>query len=307
MRFVVLGTSEFTVRCSQALIDSEEEICALISMPRRILPDNSIDISDFAKKNGISYYEIKDINSSESLNLISKFSPDYIFSSWPKILKKEILCVPKIYCIGSHPTELPYNRGRHPLHWLIVLGIQDSKVSFFRMDEGIDTGNILLQTPFYIASDDLIRDVVEKMNVAAYEGLIALCKKFHDDPFYSGVPQKQMLANYWRKRTPYDITLDFRMSTAAIIRTVRSYTLPYPCANLIFEGQLIKIVRASFAPVNMKDSDIRYIEQGKILKTDGNIIWVKADDAIVELECLDNIPPELAKAKYIYPPINMSL
>ncbi len=303
MKFIVLGTSEFTLRCGQALLDSGEEICTLISIPGHIRPDNSADVAGFAKKRSIPYHETGNINSSESLRLMRENSPDYIFSSWPKILKKEALDVPRFCCIGSHPTNLPYNRGRHPLHWLIALGISETKLSLFRMDEGVDTGNLLLQIPFDIAPDDLIGDVVTKMNAAAYDGVIALCKKLHDDPFYIGVPQDHTLTNYWRKRTPYDITLDLRMSAETIIRTVRSYTLPYPCANLVFEGQIVKIVKASLAPVKMTDTGIRRIEHGKILKADKNIIWVKADDDIVELECLGNIPPELAEAEYIYPPI----
>ena len=71
------------------------------------------------------------INSSKSIKILSYHRADFIFVSWPKIVKADILDTPKYFCIGTHPTNLPYNRGRHPLHWIIALGISETKLSFF--------------------------------------------------------------------------------------------------------------------------------------------------------------------------------
>ena len=73
--------------------------------------------------------------------------------------------MPNNFSIGTHPTALPFNRGRHPLHWVIDLGISETKLSFFKMDEGVDTGNIILQCPFQIDEGDEIEDVNSKMNL----------------------------------------------------------------------------------------------------------------------------------------------
>ena len=187
MRFVVLGTSEFTISCTRGLLDMGGKICALISMPKSLLPNNSADIAGFAKEKGIPYYEMNDINSSENIHILENFSSDYIFSSWPKIIRKEVLNVPKCYCIGTHPTELPFNRGRHPLHWIIAQGITKSKLSFFKIDEGIDSGNILLQIPYEISPEDLIVDLNTTVNESAYRGVKILYKKLLDVPLYNGI------------------------------------------------------------------------------------------------------------------------
>lgn len=302
MRFIVLGTSEFTLCCTQALLDSGGEVCALISMPEHARPNNSADIASFAEGNKIPYHEIEDINSSVSMKLLGKYSPDYILVSWPKILNEELLEIPKNHCVGTHPTDLPFNRGRHPLHWLIALGISETKLSFFRMDKGVDTGNILLRIPFSITPVDSIVDVVTKMNAAGYKGMRKLYKKLLSDPSYSGCKQDHSLANYWRKRTPHDITLDLRMSSDIIVRTVRSFTFPYPCANLIFENHVIKIVHASLAPIKIAPNQLQRIEPGKIICVNKNTIRVKVDDGIVNLECSGEIPDRLLKTKYIHPP-----
>jgi methionyl-tRNA formyltransferase len=302
MKIVILGTSEFDIFCSNAIIDSGSQVVAMISIPHKARPNNSADISFYAKQNDIPYHELEDINSLESLNLLRNYAPDYIFVSWPKIIKEDVLNVPKIFCIGTHPTNLPYNRGRHPLHWIIALSIPETKLSFFKMDKGIDTGDILLQVPFTISSDDTINDLNGKMNQAAYEGTKKLCKKLQSHPSYQGEKQNHKLANYWRKRTPHDVTLDLRMPANLIIRMVSSFTLPYPCATLIFREHIIKVEKAKVVNTTLKAKELKRIEPGKIISAEDNTINIKVDDEIMELVCLDPIPDELLSVKYIHPP-----
>ena len=219
-----------------------------------------------------------------------------------KIIGKEVLDVPNNFCIGTHPTALPFNRGRHPLHWIIDLDIPETKLSFFKLDEGIDNGDMILQYPFQIADDDTIADVNSKMNSAAYEGTKILCQKFISEPNCSGEKQKHELTNYWRMRTPHDVTIDLRMPADLIMKIVRSFTLPFPCANLIFEKNTIKIERAKLVETEMRSSVLQRIEPGRIINIEGNKIIVKTDDELIELVCADQIPKGLVAANYIHPP-----
>ncbi len=301
MKFIVLGTSEFTLSCCRAILDSKEEICALVSMPENMLPLNSADIRSFARSKGIPYHETADINSAFSIKLLKKYKCDYIFSSWPKILGKGILKIPGIFCIGSHPTALPFNRGRHPLHWLIALGIPESKVSFFVMDEGIDSGNILAQPAFKIGKSASIKKVSQDMNLAAYKGMKKLCALLSGRRNYKGRKQDSRKANYWRKRSVHDVILDLRMQAEMILRTVHSFTPPYPCAKLIFAKSVISIKNAKVLKNLRITCGLKNIEQGKIISIAGNKIRVKADDAIVELESCKPLPKEIVKARYIHP------
>ena len=78
------------------------------------------------------------------------------------------------------------------------------------------------------------------INSAAYDGTKILCQKLISDPNYCGEKQKHDLANYWRMRTPHDVTIDLRMTADLIIKIVHLFTLPYPCANLLYEKCVIK-------------------------------------------------------------------
>jgi len=301
MKFVVLGTSEFALSCTRALLDSNADLSALISMPKDKLPLNSIDIEEFARFYKISYNEIEDVNSDKSINLIKSYEPDYLFLSWPKILKKKALQIPKEFCIGTHPTELPYNRGRHPLHWLIALGIPETKLSFFRMDEGVDTGNILFQVPFSISPEDTIENAVSSMNKAAYEGTKLLYQKLKKDEIEEK-EQKYTKTNYWRKRTPHDTVLDLRMPANLISRLVRSYTPPYLCAKLIFGKHVLPISNSRVVDTDLSYEELQRVVPGKVIDICGRNIRVKVDDKIIDLECKTEIPSELLKINHIHPP-----
>jgi len=200
----------------------------MVSMPEEFLPDNSADLSSYADSVGAAYVEFSDINSAESIAALESYEPDFLLVSWPRILKPEILAVPRYFCIGTHPTALPQNRGRHPLHWTLVLGIRETQLSFFRLDEAVDTGDILLQVPLPVFQSDSIQDLVERSDETGYEGTRQLHNMLVNDPDFSGVTQLSGTANTWRKRTPHDVTLDPRMSAEAIVRTVRSFAPPYP-------------------------------------------------------------------------------
>ena len=143
MKFIVVGTIEITKECARALLESDVKLCALITLKKDLLPNNSVDIVAFGKDINIPVHTVTDINDAESISIIKKYNPDYIIGSWPRLFKEELIGLPKFECIGMHCTDLPYNRGRHALHWLISLGIAETALSFFNIDIGVDTGKIL--------------------------------------------------------------------------------------------------------------------------------------------------------------------
>lgn len=302
MRFIVLGTSEFTLSCTSAFLHCGAELVALISMPHNVLPNNSANVETFAEANDIPYYKMEDINQPESISLLRELGADYIFSSWPRIIGAEVLQIPRYFTIGTHPTDLPRNRGRHPLHWLIALGISESKLSFFRMDGSTDTGAILHQEAFSIEDNDDISTVVARVNDIAYRGTVSLYKLLLLDPCAPGTIQDERLANYWRKRTPHDSFIDPRLTVNTVIRAVHSLAPPYPAACLIVNDHILKIRAAARVVLPSQSADINKMEPGKVLAADTHNITFKVDDGVVKLTSLDPIPETAQRVKYIHPP-----
>ena len=234
MKFLLLGTSEFAISCANGVLNVGEEVCGFISLEKNMLPDNSANVELYCTNQKINYFETTDINSQTSIDYLKNINPDYIIASWPKLIKKTVLNIPNYTVIGSHPTPLPMNQGRHPLHWMIVLGIRASNLSFFIMDEGIDTGRILFQEPFTVGANiNLANQNLNNCGFYAVQKLIMLLKNNRD---YDGYEQSVNNQNYLRKRTEHDVTLDPRFTFNTMTKIVESFTHPYPCARLYFQN-----------------------------------------------------------------------
>lgn len=303
MRIVALGTTQFLLACADGLRSSGIDVCCLISLPSGDLPDNSCNIKAQAAEWRCEYFEVSDINSTAATELLSSLKPDIIFSAWPKIIKGHVLAIPRFGVIGSHPTPLPRNRGRHPLHWQIVLGISDSKLSFFKMDEGVDSGPILLQSPYSITPDDTTHSLGEKVNAVAKSAARQLGALLLDADGVPAVqPQDHSKASYWRKRGWYDVIIDPRMTSEDILRLIKSFAVPYPCALLVYEDNVYHITHGRLLSRQEAPDDISDLEPGKVLKTAEHSIQFRCADSAVEVTTREPLTAQAARQKYIFPP-----
>ena len=227
---------------------------------------------------------------------------DYIYSTWPYIIKEDVLNVPRHFVIGSHPTKLPFNRGRHPLHWLISMGIPESYVSFFIMDKGIDSGNILIQERYSCEYNYGIQDVYENMMQAYKTAIRKTCALLEKNPDYPGTRQNENLVNYWRKRNIFDLIIDFRMRALDIERLVKSFNRPYECAVLLHKEEMIRIQNAQVIDYAGMDAQLERLEPGRVIWIKEGCIAVKTADKIVRLDVDENTNMlEMQFGRYIYP------
>jgi len=279
-------------------------ILCLVSEPEFMYPVNSIKISKVAKKINSEYYETEDINTPEVSRYLASLEPDVIFSTWPRLIHKCILDIPKYGVIGTHPTALPFNRGRHPLHWLIVLGIKKSMLSFFVMEEGIDTGAILHQEPFSIDEHTSVKELSEKLNNITYNASIKVGDIINNTKaFVNAKKQDDVNSNSWRKRTLFDVTIDFRMKSKDILSLVRSFNEPFLGAIIISHNGVYHIKDAFLTENNNIPENIKNIEHGKILGIGKNLIRVKTSDHLIDLITKEQISESLKSITYLHPPI----
>jgi len=228
--------------------------------------------------NGIPCLYVDDINSLDSIKWIKDLNPDVIFCfGWSSLIKKEILNIAPMGVVGYHPTKLPMNRGRHPLIWALALGLEESASTFFFMDEGADTGDILSQVDFEISYQDDARSIYDKVND------IALCQIEDFIPRlkqgkYSKVKQDGLRSNSWRKRNEIDGLIDFRMSSRAIYNLTRALTKPYVGAHIKYRGKNISIWKVKEVDV-VKEN----IEPGSVLNANNKSFIVKSYDGAVEV------------------------
>lgn len=205
--------------------------------------------------------------------------PDIVFCfGWSHLLPEEFLSIPKLYTIGFHPTLLPKNRGRHPLIWTIILGLESSGISFFEIDSDVDSGNILKQGNFEVSPLENATTLYEKILKVSGPLLLELIYEIEND-LVESISQKEK-GNVWRKRVEEDGKIDFRMTSLMIDRLVRALSVPYPGAHFSYRDKKYKVWRAEIISMNM---DYHY-EPGKVLCKNQKGIVVKTADGAIQLE-----------------------
>lgn len=228
-------------------------------------------------------------NDQESLaDWLRELRPDVIYCfGWSYLLRREILAIPRLGVIGFHPTALPANRGRHPLIWALALGLPETASTFFFMDEGADSGDVLSQRPIPILDEDDAGTLYAKVTAVAREQMEVFTRQLAAGDF-PRVPQDHARATSWRKRGRADGQVDWRMSSRAVHDLVRALTRPYVGAHCVAEGRDVKLwrtARVEGAPPNA--------EPGKVLAVSGERVTVRCGEGAVEI--IEHEFPELPR------------
>ncbi len=279
MKIVFIGSVEFSLKVLEKLIDLNAGIVGVCTREYSKFNSDFADLTPICKKNNIPYKFVDDINTKDNIQWIKSLDPDIIFCfGWSSLIKKELLNLPPTGVIGYHPAKLPQNRGRHPLIWALVLGLDKTASTFFFMDEGADSGDILSQVEFKIDINDDARSLYNKTINIALEQIGDFLPKLENNT-YKRIKQDHSKANYWRKRTRKDGEIDFRMSARAIYNLVRALTKPYVGAHLVYNGKDVKIWKVNEESYDNVDN----IEAGKVLEVKDNTVLVKCYDNIVRI------------------------
>lgn len=278
MKIVLIGSVEFSLRVLEKLIAIDVDLVGVCTKKSSTFNSDFFDLKPLCDINKVPCLYVDDINSTKSVEWIKNLNPDVIFCfGWSSLIKKEILSIAPMGIVGYHPTKLPKNRGRHPLIWALALGLERSASTFFFMDEGADTGDILSQVEFEITYQDNARSIYDKvidLALTQIEGFIPALEK----NTYTKVAQNDKESNSWRKRSELDGKIDFRMSSRSIYNLTRALTKPYVGAH-------IKFNETNYSVWKVKESNDfqENIEPGKVLRVFDKIFVVKSYDGAIEI------------------------
>jgi len=278
MRILYIGSVIFSFKILEKLFSINENIVGVITKNKSNFNSDFSDLSGISNNKSVPVHISNDVNSKETLDWIQSINPDIIFCfGWSNLLKKSILNISPNGVLGYHPSLLPFNKGRHPLIWAKVLGLKKTGSTFFFMDEGADSGDIVSQKEIFIDVEDDANTLYQKMIDVSKSQIEFICKSL-DNNSLKRFPQKQ-IGNLWRKRNTQDGLIDFRLNSDTICNLVRGLTKPYVGAQLKFNNELIKIWKIK------KSNEIILLdyEPGKILEIIDKKIKVKTNDGSVWL------------------------
>lgn len=270
MNIVFIGAVQFSMKALAKLIEMEASVTGVCTLEQSPFNADHVDLTPICNGHNIPVIYAVDINSTNSIEWIKMCAPDVIFCfGWSRLIKSELLNLAPLGVVGYHPARLPANRGRHPLIWSLVLGLDETASTFFIMDEGADSGDVISQRPIPIFEDDNASSLYQKMIETALKQLDEIVPALASNSFIR-IPQDNSKANYWRKRGKKDGQIDWRMTASSIYNLVRGLAKPYIGAHFEFEGNVVKVWAA--AVVENKNKNI---EPGKVLAVDKSGILVK--------------------------------
>lgn len=200
-----------------------------------------IYLDEIAERENTPLLKVNNINDAEIIEALKKHEIDWLFIiGWSQIAKKEVLETAINGCIGMHPTLLPLGRGRAAIPWAIIKGLDRTGVTMFKLDEGVDTGDIIGQGVIEIDENTTATDLYEKVD----EMHIELISKYWDDIVNDRViltKQDESKATEWPGRKPEDGELLSSMTMGEADKLVRAVTHPYPGAFYRDEDKMIRI------------------------------------------------------------------
>ena len=165
-----------------------------------------------------------------------------VVAAFGQILPKSVLSLPKYGCINVHASLLPAYRGAAPIQWAILDGQEKTGVTIMYMNEGLDTGDILLQKAIPIAADETGGSLHDKLSVLGAEALCEALPKIIDGSL-KAVPQGEMTTPYAKQLSKEIGKLDFSRPAEELERYVRGLN-PWPGTYTFLSGKLLKIWKA---------------------------------------------------------------
>lgn len=245
MRIIFFGTPAFAIPSLVALLQSEEEVIAVVTQPDKKKGRGRVSspspVKELAIDRGIKILQPVNIKDPLFLNELSKIMPEIIVVvAYGKILPAQILRLPSHGCINVHASLLPKYRGAAPIQWAIINGEKKTGITTMLMDEGLDTGNILLQEETEISSDDNAETLGNKLAEIGASLLIRTMKGIRSG-YIKPIPQKGT-PGYAPPLKKEDGRLNWSKTATEIFNFVRGM-YPWPCAYCYLNKERIKITR----------------------------------------------------------------
>ncbi len=242
---VLAGSVHSSYLTLQALLRHNMRVAGVLGLAS----ENSSGVSGFTRMDklageaGIPYSDFGDLNSPAIVETVRRWSPDVFFIvGLSQMVKKELLSIPSLGCVGFHPTRLPEGRGRAPVAWMALEG-RSGAATFFKMNERADAGPILAQEPFPVTKADYSADVERKLEAAMVAALDRWLPKLKTG-VWDAVPQDDSKATYYGKRTPEDGAIRWDEPAEKIQALIRAASHPYPGAFTFLDDCKLIVWRA---------------------------------------------------------------
>ena len=270
MRIVFIGTGEIGVPTLRALLNSEHEVVAVVTQPdKRVGREQRIEPPPIKKeiaKTRIPILQPARIKDQQVTEEIRDFAPDVVVVvAYGQILPRDVLEIPRLACLNLHASLLPRWRGAAPIQATIAAGDCETGITAMYMDEGLDTGDILLQRSVEILPNDTGGSLHDRLAQIAPEALLESLRLLSAGNA-PRIAQDNARATYAPKLKREHGLIDWSESAEAIERKIRAYN-PWPGAFMKVDHQNLKVFSASVVDLNGQPGEVLRSDQDLVVGT----------------------------------------
>lgn len=286
MRVLFMGTPDFAVPTLQALIESEHEVVGVVTQPDKPKGRGGkmqySPVKELAVEAKLPVYQPDRVRDEAFLFEVRRLYPDVIVVvAFGQILSKEILEIPEYGCLNVHASLLPKLRGAAPIQWSVIQGDKESGVTIMQMDEGLDTGDILMTRRYPLEEKETGGSLFERL--AAFGGPMIL--KVLEDAQAGNlhpIPQKDEEHTYAKMLTKAVGEMDFTKSAVELERLIRGLN-PWPSAYTHLHGKMLKVWEADVIPWQELSEEQQSSAPGMILAVEKDSFTVQTGEGALRL------------------------
>ena len=281
MKIIFAGTPLFAASALAALL-KEHQVVAVLTQPDRPAGRGmhlaASPVKQLALQHGLPVLQPATLKSEEAQHAIAALGADVmVVAAYGLILPKAVLQLPRYGCLNIHASLLPRWRGAAPIQRAILAGDNETGITIMQMDEGLDTGDMLLRNACPIKATDTgntLHDRLAELGASSILEALRLLQEHRLVP----VRQDNEAASYAAKLVKSEAQIDWRQDARQIERAVRAYN-PFPVCHAILNGVMIKIWQAGLCAEKQG-------EPGKVLAVDKHGVTVACGKGALLLEVL---------------------
>lgn len=288
MRIIFMGTPDFSVGTLEALVEAGHDVCLVVTQPDKPKGRGKemqfTPVKEAAMRYGIPVFQPRRMREPECMEELRKYQADVmVVIAFGQILPKEILEMTPYGCINVHASLLPKYRGAAPIQWSIICGEKVTGVTTMQMDEGLDTGDMLLKTEVPIAPEETGESLHDKLAEAG----AALCVKTLFELEHGKIdPEKQgeSPTAYAKMLDKKLGNIDWTKSAAEIERLVRGLN-SWPSAYTHWGDKVLKIWKAKVVETSAEVLDSgQTIVPGTITRVEKECFYVQTGHGELGIE-----------------------
>ena len=275
MKIIFMGTPDFAVLALRKLHEAGHEITLVVTQPDKPKGRSKLylpsPVKEEALRLGLEVFQPDRIKKEENVEVLKKYPADvFVVAAFGQILSKEILDMPRYGCINIHASLLPMYRGAAPIQWAILNKEEKSGVTIMQMDEGLDTGDMLLKGETVIEKDDTADSLHDKLSELGANLIVDALSKLEKGELIA-VPQPEGPLFYAKMIKKDDGALDFNENAEDLAVKVRAFW-SWPATFALLNGNFVKVCstfsveeESGMNPgdVCRVDKDAIYVQTGK--------------------------------------------